>query len=269
MKVAVMTLAALVVASLLPAVVMSATTADITAASLQPSWSHLLGTDDIGRDVLARTVVGGRVSLLIAVAAALLSTVVGIALGVAASMGRDRGGAFVAVDVLVERIIDMTVSLPFVPLLVAFVAWSQSARGAGSLVLWLAMTSWMSTARLVRSSALLSFSSDAVLAARGMGAGTWHLVRRHAWPGIARTVAVVVAVDVAHNVLSEAALSVLGVGLTADVPTWGNQLRAATSIGAPLPSIVAPAVCLVVTVAGLQVASDRLRRALSVTTTVA
>jgi ABC-type dipeptide/oligopeptide/nickel transport system permease subunit len=259
----------LLAASVLPAVVDLASTAHIDATSLPASMAHALGTDDIGRDVLARTLVGGRMSLSIACAAALLSTCAGIALGIAAAIGSDRGGAFVVVDIAIERTIDMTVSLPFVPLLVAFVAWSQSARGPLTLILWLSVTSWMSTARLVRASALASMASDAALAARGMGAGTWHLVRFHAWHGIARTAAVVVAIDIAHNILSEAALSVLGVGLSADVPTWGNQLRAATSTGAPLLSIAAPAVCLVATVAWLQHVSDRLRESLSRTTTVA
>jgi peptide/nickel transport system permease protein len=200
---------------------------DFKAKLEGPSWAHPLGTDDLGQDLLARVLYGGRISLAVGVAAMLIATSVGTAVGAAA--GQMRG----AMDHALMRITDLFLSLPQFPLLLLIYYLFRDALKralgpeAGIFVLIVVVIGglrWMPVARLVRAQFLSLREKEFVEAARSLGAAPLRQIIRHILPNAVGPVIVAGTIDVAAAIIAESSLSFLGLGFPPDVPSWGRIL---------------------------------------------
>lgn len=191
----------------------------LSGPSLQsPSLHHLLGTDDIGRDILSQLVWGARSSLTVATGAAALAIVIGTLVGLGAALA---GGVL---EIAVMRLVDVALAIPLLPLLI-LVGSFVGAR-PGSLLLVIGLLSWPVTARVVRSQALSLRQRGFVRAARAFGAGPLYLMRRHLVPAVAPLLVSGFVSIAAHAVLLEAGLAFLGLGDPVGV-SWGLMLNRA------------------------------------------
>jgi peptide/nickel transport system permease protein len=181
-----------------------------------PSARHLLGTDDVGYDVLGRLMLAGRSSLEVAVASALLASLLGTAWGAIAGY---FGGW---VDTVMMRLVDSFLSIP--PLLLILLLASVFTPTVPVLILVIALISWLTTARLVRGECLSLRVRDYVLAAVGSGAGSTRILVRHLVPNVMGTIVVLTTFAVADAVLLLAALSFLGLGVPPPAANWGGML---------------------------------------------
>jgi peptide/nickel transport system permease protein len=200
---------------------------DFKAKLQGPSMAHPLGTDDLGQDLLARMLYGGRISLAVGIAAMLIAITIGVAIGAAA--GHFAG----VVDHALMRVTDLFLSLPQLPLLLLIVYLFRDilkkALGpeAGVFVLIVAVIGglrWMPVARLVRAQFLSLREQQFVEAARGLGAPPFRQVLRHILPNAMGPVIVAGTIDVAAAIIAESSLSFLGLGFPPDIPTWGRIL---------------------------------------------
>lgn len=195
---------------------------DLLERLTPPMWSaggsavHPLGTDTLGRDVLSRLLYGARVSLLVGLATVLVSGVVGIALGV---LGGFYGGWL---DDVFMRAGDVQLAFPVLLLGVALL--SVLGPGLGNLILVLALSSWITYARIVRGETLSLKHREFVEAARALGALDGRLIWRHVLPNVWAPIAVVATFSVARTIIAEASLSFLGLGVPAPAPSWGAML---------------------------------------------
>jgi peptide/nickel transport system permease protein len=203
------------------------------AAQLQgPSWTHPLGTDDLGQDLLARMLYGGRISMSVGLAAMSVSVIVGTIVGAVA--GISRGG----IDNALVWLIDLFLSLPQVPVLLVIIYLYRSTLTAllGPelgifilIVVGIGSFRWMTVARLVRAQLFALREKEFVEAARALGASTFRLVVRHVLPNALGPVIVAGTIDVANAIIAESTLSFLGLGFPPDIPTWGRILYDATN----------------------------------------
>jgi peptide/nickel transport system permease protein len=200
---------------------------DFKAKLRGPSWAHPLGTDDLGQDLLARMLYGGRISLAVGVVAMLIAITVGTAVGAAA--GQMRGG----MDHILMRITDLFLSLPQFPLLLlVFYLFRDSLKKVlgpevGVFVLIVVVIGglrWMPVARLVRAQFLSLREKEFVEAARSLGAAPLRQVVRHILPNAIGPVIVAGTIDVAAAIIAESSLSFLGLGFPPDIPSWGRIL---------------------------------------------
>lgn len=200
---------------------------DFTARLQGPSWEHPLGTDDLGQDLLARILYGGRISLAVGFAAMAVAIFVGVLVGAVAGMA---GGK---VDVALMWLTDLFLSLPQLPLLLLIIyLFRDTLTGLvglelGVFILIVAVIGgfrWMPVARLVRAQFLSLREKEFVEAARALGASRGRLVLRHILPNALGPVIVAASIDVAAAILAESTLSFLGLGFPPDVPTWGRLL---------------------------------------------
>lgn len=198
---------------------------DFGQRNAAPSLAHPLGTDQLGRDLLARLFEGGRLTLAVGGAAMALSLLLGCAIGLAA-------GLFPRLDGLLMRLTDLFLSLPLLPiLLVAVMLFRDRLSGAFGhdvglfllVVLGIGFTSWMMTARVVRGLTQTLMRRDFIIAARVAGASTGALVSRHILPHCASAILVSATLGIANAILLESALSYLGLGFPADMPSWGRM----------------------------------------------
>ncbi|MFE4088151.1 ABC transporter permease [Streptomyces sp. YIM B13502] len=190
------------------------------AAKLEPpSWAHPFGTDDVGRDLLLRCVYGLRVSLLVGVVAALTATVIGTAVGAAA--GALGGWA----DRLVMRLVDTLSSVPHLLLGIFIVAMFRP--GVWPVVISVALTHWLSTARIVRAEVLSLRSRPFVDAAVSGGASRWRVTVRHLLPGVLPQAGLAAVLMVPHAMWHESALSFLGLGLPTHTASLGTLIQGA------------------------------------------
>ncbi len=239
-----------------------------------PDAAHWLGTDDLGRDVLVRLLYGGRVSLAVGLTAALAAALAGTAVGFAAGLG---GGWM---DGLLMRLTDVFLALPALPVLLILSAvdldapvadlqarigrpdWNLTGWVYGvRLVVVVALFGWMRTARLVRAQVLGLRESGFVLAARAAGVGSGTIAVRHLLPHCLGPIVVTAAAAVGGNILYEAVLSFLGLGIPPPTPSWGSMLqnaRAYSYYRAPW-LIYFPGVCITVTVCCVNVLADHLQ----------
>jgi peptide/nickel transport system permease protein len=198
------------------------------AAKLQgPSWQHPFGTDDLGQDLLARMIYGGRISLAVGVVAMLIALVVGVLIG--AVSGISRG----SVDAALMWLADLFLSLPQLPMLLLVIyLFRDSLKAyigaeAGIFLLIVAVIGifrWMPVARLVRAQFLSLREKEFVEAARALGASTTRQVVRHILPNALGPVIVAATIDVAAAIIFESTLSFLGLGFPPDIPSWGRLL---------------------------------------------
>jgi peptide/nickel transport system permease protein len=200
---------------------------DFTARLATPSWDHPLGTDDLGQDLLARMIYGGRISLAVGFAAMCVSVTVGVVIG--AVSGISRG----SIDAVLMWITDLFLSLPQLPLLLLvtylfrdFLKGMVGPEGGIFILIVLVIGSfrWMPVARLVRAQFLSLREKEFVEAARALGASTTRQVVRHILPNALGPVIVAGTIDVAAAIIAESTLSFLGLGFPPDIPTWGRLL---------------------------------------------
>jgi peptide/nickel transport system permease protein len=200
---------------------------DFKAKLKTPSWAHPMGTDDLGQDLLARMLYGGRISLAVGVAAMLIAITVGTAVGAVAGQA---GGA---VDNALMRVTDLFLALPTLPLLLLIVyLFSGALRKALGpeaglffmIVVVIGGLRWMPVARLVRAQFLSLREKEFVEAARSLGVRPLRQIIRHILPNALGPVIVAASLDVAAAILAESTLSFLGLGFPPDFPTWGRIL---------------------------------------------
>ncbi len=221
---------------------------------LPPSTAHPFGTDDLGRDLLARVVAATPVSLLIGLTAAAVSLVVGFLVG---SVAGYLGGA---VDLLLSRVIEVVLCFPVLFLLLALAAFLPSSPA--TVILAIGLTTWPGDARLARAEVLKARHLDYTRAARAAGASTPRILFRHLLPNALAPLVVSAAFGVAWAILAEAALSFLGVGLPAPAASWGGILSAAPAyIEEAWWMALFPGLALFVTVSAYNLLAEGLRRA--------
>lgn len=237
------------------------------AAKLQgPSWSHPLGTDDLGQDLLARLIYGGRISIAVGVAAMVVAIFFGVLVGAIAGMSSGR------VDAALMWVTDLFLSLPQLPLLLLVIyLFREPVKGVlgvegGAFVLIVAViggTRWMSAARLVRAQFLSLREKEFVEAARALGASKLRQVVQHILPNALGPVIVVATIDIAAAIIAESTLSFLGLGFPSDVPTWGSVLRDAKDYLDIAPHwALFPGSLIFITVLAINFIGDGLRDAL-------
>lgn len=221
------------------------------------SSKHWLGTDSTGRDVFARLIYGGRVSLFVSALAVLISTTVGMTLG---ALSGFYGGI---VDSIIMRCTDAALAIPsFLLVLVAITIFGASL---GHLVIAIGLTSWMTVTRLVRGDFLRLRDTEFVEAARSIGATNRRIILRHILPEVISPVIVASSTYVGSVVLLEAALSYLGLGIQPPDASWGNMLSNAQDYMWNRPMLaVYPGLALVITVVAFNYSGEAIRRMLNV-----
>ena len=222
-----------------------------------PSPEHWLGTDDVGRDLFARLICGGRVSLLVGFAAAALSVGAGVPLGLAA--GYHRG----AWEFWIMRWADVFQSFPTLVLVLCLV--TLTGASVGNLILVIGLLGWPSIARLVYGNTLAVREQEYILAVRALGGGPWTILTRNVLPNAAAPVWAALAQRVGRAILSESSLSFLGAGIRPPQASWGNLMQYASSLTVltARPWVwLPPGLLIVLTVVCLQVVGDGLRDAL-------
>jgi peptide/nickel transport system permease protein len=246
-------LATLVVASLLAPYLapFAADALDLANRRAAPSMVHGFGTDELGRDVLTRVLVGARVSLAIGVLSALMSAAIGVAVGsVAGYAGR-------WVDDALMRATDAMLAIPRLPLLMLVAAFVRPS--VPLLVVLVSAVSWMECARAVRPVVRSLTAEDFVSAAHALGAHPARVLARHVLPGLVPVVAVATTLAVGRGILLESAISFFGVGVQPPLPSWGNMLWQAQSAMSTEPWLaVFPGVAIFVTVLACNAVGDAL-----------
>ena len=231
--------------------------ADWDAMSQPPSLKnfHLWGTDDAGRDLLVRSLIGGRVSLMVGVLATLSSVTIGIIWGATAGF---LGGK---VDALMMRIVDMMYAIPY--LLIAILLVTILGRDFHLVVLTITAFSWMDMARVVRGQTLSLRSTEFVEAARAMGVSTTRIIFSHIVPNLLGIVVIYTTVTVPGVILTESVLSFLGLGIQEPMTSWGVLIHDGTSSMEATPWILLfPAALLSITLYCFNFIGDGLRDAL-------
>ncbi len=228
-------------------------------------WAHPLGTDNIGRDLLARMMLGGQVSIAVGLAAMALSVVLGTAIGVLA-------GFFRRLDGPLMRLTDLFLALPLLPLLlVAVLLFREPLKAAFGveggifvlIVTLVGLTSWMQTARIVRGDVLALKEREFVLAARSIGTPPRRMIPRHILPNVLSPIMVSATLGIASAIITESALSFLGFGFPPDFPTWGRLLNDAVDRMQLFPErVIWPGLAISLTVLSVNYIGDGLRDAL-------
>lgn len=223
-----------------------------------PAWeangstAHLLGTDPVGRDLLSRLIYGARISLFIGLTVTILASAFGILLGLLAGYYQSW------IEEIVMRVADLFLAFPFILLAITIIA----VLGAGltNLVLVLVVTGWVQYARLVRGQALSVKQNQYVDAARVAGASSWRILARHILPNVAASVIVLATLQVAFVLLTEAALSFLGLGVNPSIPTWGSMVNdGRLYIYNAWWVITFPGLAIMIAVLGINMVGDWLR----------
>lgn len=215
------------------------------------NWKHVLGCDDLGRDILTRLFFGGRVSLAVGVVSALLSMTLGTLIG---SVAGYFGGW---VDSALMQFTDLVLTIPTLPLLMVFGAIFKPSPVF--LVVMIALLNWTTTARLVRSKFLSLRSLDYVKAAKAIGAGNARIIFKHLLPNSLGAIVVTATLAVGRSIIMESTLSFLGCGINPPTASWGNMLQAArdTMTTSPLTAI-APGFMILLTVLAFNFIGDGL-----------
>ncbi|MEM6409309.1 MAG: ABC transporter permease [Pseudomonadota bacterium] len=242
-----------------------ATTIDIRSRNQGPSWAHPMGTDQLGRDTLARVMIGGRVSLAVGLTAMFIALILGTLIGVLA-------GFFKWLDGVLMRLTDLFLALPLLPLLLVIIMLFRETLSAqfgpegGIFVLMvfaIGITSWMQTARIVRGDVLSLKEREFMLAARSIGTPNSRMMSRHILPNVLSPIMVSATLGIATAIITESALSFLGLGFPPDFPTWGRLLRDGTDFLQQYPErAIWPGLMISLTVLSVNYMGDGLRDAL-------
>jgi peptide/nickel transport system permease protein len=217
-----------------------------------PSGRHWFGLDELGRDILSRVLIGARVSLFVGFVVVGVSSTVGLAMG---SIAGYYGGR---VDQIISRVMDVLLAFPGLLLAIALVA--VLGPSLGNVVLALTVIGWVGYARLVRGQVLRAREFEYVVAARALGAGAWRALTRHVLPTALPAVTVQATLGMAAAILSEAALSFLGLGVQPPTPSWGTMINGGRSHLLDAPHLtIFPGVFLALVVLGFNFLGDGLR----------
>lgn len=220
-----------------------------------PSKQHLLGLDDLGRDVLSRIVWGARVSLRVGFSVVILASLIGISLG---AISGYFGGV---IDTLIMRLTDILLAFPGILLAIALVA--VLGPSLNNVILALATIGWVAYARLVRGQVLKVREMEYVTAAKALGAKSPRVIIRHVLPNVINPVIVMATLGLAGAILSEAALSFLGLGVQPPTPSWGAMLTAGRRyLGLANHLAIFPGAAIMAAVMGLNFLGDGLIDAL-------
>ncbi|OUQ87790.1 peptide ABC transporter permease [Brevibacillus brevis] len=233
--------------------------ADLRARLVAPSWmddtgksEHLLGTDQVGRDLLSRIIYGARISLLVGVVSVLISLVIGVILGLIAGFyGR-------WVDDLLMRLADVQLAFPFI--LFAIIVMTVFGAGLWKLILVLGISNWVGFARLVRGQVMSVKEMEYVQAAKAIGATNLRIIRKHVLPNVSSSIIVLATLNVATNILLEASLTFIGLGVDPSIPTWGGMLADGRNYLETAWWVATfPGIAIMITVFGINLLGDWLR----------
>jgi peptide/nickel transport system permease protein len=228
---------------------------DIAHRLQPPGFAFPLGTDDLGRDVLVRILYGARISLLVGFVA------VGIATGIGILLGAMAGYYGRWIDSLIMRFVDIMLCFPTFFLILAVIAFLKPS--IWNIMIIIGLTSWMGVARLVRAEFLSLRERDFVLAAQAIGARDARIIFRHILPNAISPVLVSATLGVAGAILTESALSFLGIGVQPPTPSWGNMLIAGKqTLGTAWWLSVFPGLAILVTVLGYNLLGEGIRDAM-------
>ncbi|MCC6309474.1 MAG: ABC transporter permease [Trueperaceae bacterium] len=231
---------------------------DLRARLAPPMWLakgtnvHVLGTDQLGRDILSRVIYGTRISLLVGVSVVLLAGTLGTLLGLLAGF---LGGK---VDAILMRVVDVFLAFPF--LLLAIVFMAMLGASLGNIILVLAITGWVEYARVVRAQVLSVRELEYVTAARALGARNLVIMLKHVLPNVFASVIVIASLQLGTVIISEASLTFLGLGIPPSIPTWGSMLASGREyfvLAWWLPTF--PGLAIVLTVLAVNFLGDWLR----------
>ncbi|MCD6527801.1 MAG: ABC transporter permease [Desulfuromonas sp.] len=252
---AIMILSMFVLAALAPLIAADPGAVDVSRQLQPPSFHAWLGTDDLGRDVFSRIAYGARISLLVGFVAVGIATVVGIAVGALAGY---YGGW---VDTIVMRFVDIMLCFPSFFLILAVIAFLEPS--IWNIMIIIGLTGWMGVARLVRAEFLSLRERDFVLAIRSLGASDTRIILRHILPNALSPVLVSAALGIAGAILTESALSFLGIGVQPPTPSWGNMLIVGKqTLGTAWWLSFFPGMAILITVLGYNLLGEGLRDAL-------
>ncbi|WP_122075269.1 ABC transporter permease [Pseudophaeobacter sp. EL27] len=242
-----------------------ATHIDIRSRNQGPSWAHPFGTDQLGRDMMARMMAGGSTSVSVGLTAMALALFLGSFIGVVA-------GFFKRLDGPLMRLTDLFLALPLLPLLLVMMLLFREPLNAAFgpeqgifilIVCAIGVTSWMPTARIVRGDVLAIKEREFVLAARSIGTSNKGLITRHILPNVLSPIMVSATLGIATAIITESSLSFLGLGFPPDFPTWGRLLFDATDYLQQHPERVFwPGMAISLTVLSVNYLGDGLRDAL-------
>ncbi|MCP4399007.1 MAG: ABC transporter permease [bacterium] len=229
---------------------------DLSVMNKAPSLKHWCGTDELGRDVLARVLYGGRVSLLVGLAAAAISTIIGLILGsISGYYGK-------AADMAIMRVTDVMMTFP--PLIIMLTVASLAGPGILNIIFIIGGLRWPPTTRLVRGQFLSLKNTEYIQAAQVLGLPDNIIIRKHCLPNIIAPLMARVSFAVSAAILSEAGLSFLGIGVPLPTPTWGNMMQQARNLIVlrNYPWIwIFPAMLTLITIMSINFIGDGLRDA--------
>jgi oligopeptide transport system permease protein len=228
--------------------------------SFAPSWMHPMGTDNEGRDMLARVLLGGRISLMVGIISTIVSLVIGVAYGATAGYA---GGKL---DEVMMRIVDILFAIPYMMVVIVLLALFGRHTALGQLLLLfiaLGAVSWLTMARIVRGQVISLKNQEFILAARATGVPKWKIVLRHLVPNTLGPVIVYASLEVPAVMLLEAFLSFLGLGVQAPHASWGSLASEGIQNIALFPwQLIFPGVTMALTLFSLNFIGDGLRDAL-------
>lgn len=238
---------------------------DIRAKNQGPSFAHPFGTDNLGHDMLAQVLAGGQISLAVGMTAMLLALFLGTLVGV-------LSGFFKRIDGLLMRITDLFLALPLLPLLLVIIMlFRDTLRAAFGpetgifilIVFVIGVTSWMHTARIVRGDVLAVKSQEFILAAKSSGMHQYRIILKHILPNVMSSIMVSATLGIASAIITESALSFLGLGFPSDFPTWGRLLFDGANFLQITPSrVLWPGLAISLTVLSVNYIGDAIRDAL-------
>lgn len=238
---------------------------DIRAKNQGPSLLHPFGTDNLGKDMLAQVLAGGQISLAVGMAAMLLALVVGTLVGVLSGYSRKLDGPLM-------RLTDLFLALPLLPLLLVIIMlFRDTLRAAFGpetgifilIVFVIGITSWMHTARIVRGDVLAIKSQEFILAAKSSGMREYRIILKHILPNVMSSIMVSATLGIATAIITESALSFLGLGFPPDFPTWGRLLFDGANFLQINPSrVLWPGLAISLTVLSVNYIGDAIRDAL-------
>jgi peptide/nickel transport system permease protein len=228
---------------------------EINERLLPPGGSHILGTDNFGRDLASRILHAGRLDVQFAIVSTAITLVVGVAVGAIAGF---YGGW---IDALFMRLVDIAVAFPKLVLVIAIV--SILGTGLLNMYLTIVLVSWYSYARVIRGEVLLAKNMEYVEAARCVGANSGHIIWRHVLPNVISPAVVYAAADAVQNILFAASLGYLGLGIQPPTPEWGTMVAEARGFMLTNPQLtIYPGLAIVVTGIAFSLIGDGLTDAL-------
>ena len=238
---------------------------NIRLRNQNPSWAHPFGTDQLGRDTFARMIAGGQTSITVGLAAMMLSLMLGSLIGV-------LSGYYRRLDGVLMRFTDLFLSLPLLPLLLVMMllfreplseAYGPERGMFVLIVVSIGITSWMPTARIVRGDVLALKEREFILAARSIGTSDLRIILRHILPNVLSPILVSATLGIANAIITESALSFLGLEFPPDFPTWGRLLNDAVDYMQLHPErVLWPGLAISLTVLSINYLGDGLRDAM-------